>query len=96
VGDQPRVPGGVDQEVHVGGPHRAAAPGLEQSADRAVVGDRVGLGEHGPEPEAPVLGGCEVPAAAHVVAFVLHVVEAVLVGLPKRRRKKPRKEKRSG
>jgi hypothetical protein len=82
VGDEGAVAGRGDHEVQVGGPVWAAPGGLEQVADRPVVGDGVIGGEEAPEAELAFLVGEEVGAAVDAAIVVLHVVEAFLVGLP--------------
>src|SRR5690606_27858265 len=53
VGDQLLVPGVLDPRVEVTRPHPAAVVGLQQLADRAVVGDRVLARPHGADLVAP-------------------------------------------
>src|SRR5581483_2904427 len=83
VGDERLEALGLHLEVHVRRAHRAAPARLEQLSDRPVRGDRIGLRQHRPEPEAALPVRAQLPAPARLLEVgVLDVVEAVLVRLP--------------
>ena len=82
VGDEPTVAVGDDHQVEVGGAHRGATRGAQELADGTVVGDRVRRGGDRPEAVAAVGTGAEMAAPSDPVVAVLHVVQAVGVGLP--------------
>src|ERR1039458_9935350 len=62
-------------------PGRIPWPGAP-GADRPVVRDRIGSRPHGPEPVAAVGSTAQPAASPDPAVGVLHVVEAVIVGLP--------------
>lgn len=56
---------------------------LQQFSDGPVVRDRIRNGYDSPEPEVPVIVACQYgPTVRRVAARVLHVVEALRIGLP--------------
>ncbi|GAA1102866.1 hypothetical protein GCM10009605_43260 [Nocardiopsis composta] len=73
---------GADHEVQVRGAVGGAPGRVEQPADGPVVRDRVGGGRQRPEPERPVFVAEQVGTPVDPAVAVLHVVEALLVGLP--------------
>ncbi len=73
-----------DHEMHMRGPPGMAALHLQHLADRAVMRDRIGRRLDRPEMEAAVGVGVEARAHREIadVVELLHVVIAVIVGMP--------------
>src|SRR5690606_34297218 len=82
VRDEPAIPGRVDHEVQVGGTHRSTTSGLQQLADRSIVGDWIGHRAHAPKGISALLVAEQVCPPRGAVVVVLHVVIAVSVGFP--------------
>src|SRR5690606_13167970 len=77
VGDQPLVPGVLDPRVEVTGPHPAPVVGLQQVADRAVVGDRVLARPHGADLVVPFVVAAVDPAEV-VQALAVELLDLVV------------------